>query len=63
MLHRIPPPAEAVGFQTAGLKPFVLYAGQSSTPSYRNGRFAISDSGIKSPSVLKAPPTGVGRFL
>jgi hypothetical protein len=37
------------------LKPFALYAGLSSTPSYRNGRFAISDSGIKSPSVFKPP--------
>ena len=35
------------------LNPFALYAGLSSTPSYRNGRFAISDSGTKLPSFLQ----------
>ena len=47
---------------STGLKPFALYAGLSSTPSYRSGRFAISDSGIKSPSVLNAPQQELGAF-
>ena len=47
---------------STGLKPFALYAGLSSTPSYRSGRFVISDSGIKSPSVLNAPQQELGAF-